>query len=87
MHCCLSQWLQPVPAFQLCPASGRSLEGSSLAGGREGNSGLPGSPKGEEGLHLLGDQLLAPHGFSSAGWDLQARFSRVAGRRCSDRDE
>lgn len=73
------------PSFSAVP-SGRSLEGSSLAGGREGNSGLPGSPKGEEGLHLLGDQLLAPCGFSSAGWDLQARFSHVAGRRCSDRD-
>lgn len=50
------------------------MEGSSLAGDREGSLGLPGSPKGEEGLHLLGDQLLAPHVFFCSGWDLTGGF-------------
>lgn len=41
---------------------------------QEGHSGLPGSPKGEEGFYLLGDQLLAPHVFSSPGWGLTGTF-------------
>lgn len=68
--------LDPASAFPVAPAcpsfsamlSGRSLEGSSLTSGQEGSSGLPGSAKGEGSLHLPGDQLLAPHGFSSPGW-------------------
>lgn len=83
----LSWWLAGSSLSQLFGSAQWHIPGGCIPGQQQGGQlrGLPGASKVEEGEHLSGDLSLAPRGFSSPSWILQAFFLCVAGKRSSSR--